>query len=166
MLTGIGLGSNMGDRLAALQAARERILALPGVRGSARSAPIFASDPVDCEPGTPGFLNTVIEIEYDGHPVTLLDALRAIEVAMGRPLKHPRNVSRRIDLDILYAGNLSLRNEEIAIPHPRLHLRRFVLAPLAELRPELVVPGQMKSVVRLLAELGRDESTRPVAGEW
>lgn len=166
MLTGIGLGSNMGDRLAALQAARARILALPGVKELARSAPVFESDPVDCEPGTPGFLNTVIEVEYAGHAVTLLDALRAIEVALGRPLKHPRNVSRPIDLDILYAGNLSLRNEEIAIPHPRLAQRRFVLAPLAELRPALVLPGQMKTVAELLAELGEDTSTRRVAGEW
>lgn len=166
MLTGIGLGSNLGDRLATLRAAREQILALPGVTGPARAAPIFESDPIDCEPGTPAFYNTVIEVTFEGHAVTLLDALRAIEVAMGRPSKHPRNVSRPIDLDILYAGNLSLRNEEIAIPHPRLHLRRFVLAPLAEIRPDLVLPGQRLTVAGLLATLDSADATRRVADEW
>lgn len=166
MLAGIALGSNLGDRLAFLRAARARVLALPGMTPPARSAPVFESDPVDCEPGTPAFLNTVIEVEFDGHPVTLLDALRGIEVELGRPSKHPRNVSRPIDLDILYVGNLALRNEEIAIPHPRLPQRRFVLAPLAELRPELVLPGQAKTVAALLADLGVDASTRRAQTEW
>ncbi len=166
MRTGIGLGSNLGDRLVNLRTARDHIVALPGVSGPARSAPIFESDPIDCEPGTPAFYNTVIEVAYEGHAMTLLDALRSIEVAMGRSSKHPRNVSRPIDLDILYAGNLSLRNEEIAIPHPRLHLRRFVLAPLAEIRPDLVLPGQGQTVAGLLAALDPAAATRRVAGEW
>jgi 2-amino-4-hydroxy-6-hydroxymethyldihydropteridine diphosphokinase len=166
MRAGLGLGSNMGDRLAALRAARAAIGTLPGVRPPVLSAPIFETDPVDCEPGTPAFLNTVIEVEYDGHPVTLLDALRAIEVGLGRPSKHPRNGSRPIDLDILYVGNLTLRNEEVAIPHPRLHLRRFVLAPLAAIRPELVLPGQMNSVTEWLAGLPDDGSTRLSSESW
>jgi 2-amino-4-hydroxy-6-hydroxymethyldihydropteridine diphosphokinase len=166
MRTGIALGSNLGDRLAHLREARAQVIALPGVMLPVLSAPLFESDPVDCEPGTPPFLNTVIEVGYVGHPVTLLDALRAIEVGMGRPSKHPRNVSRPIDLDILFAGNLALRNEEIAIPHPRLHLRRFVLAPLAAIRPELLLPGQMKNVTQLLADLGDVASARCVADAW
>ena len=85
---------------------------------------------------------------------------------MGRPSKHPRNVSRPIDLDILYAGNFSLRNEEIAIPHPRLHLRPFVLAPLAAIRPELVLPGQMQTVEQLRAALGEVRTVRRMMTEW
>ncbi len=166
MRTGIGLGSNLGDRLAAIRAARDAIVALAGVASPALSAPVFESDPVDCAPGTPAFLNTVIEIDYDGHAVTLLDALRAIEVSLGRPSKHPRNVSRPIDLDILYVGNLALRNEEIVIPHPRLAQRRFVLAPLAAIRPDLILPGQMKSVAQSLAELPDDGSTRHGIEVW
>ena len=166
MRTGIALGSNIGDRLASLRAARAQVLTLPGVTSPVLSAPLFESEPVDCEPGTPAFLNTVIEVEYDGHPVALLDALRTIEVGMGRPSKHPRNVSRPIDLDILYAGNLALRNEEIAIPHPRLHLRNFVLAPLAAIRPDLLLPGQMRTVAQLLAALGDGESARRMGEEW
>jgi 2-amino-4-hydroxy-6-hydroxymethyldihydropteridine diphosphokinase len=166
MRTGIAFGSNLGDRLAYLRDARARVLSLPGVALPILSAPLFETDPADCEPGTPPFLNTVIEVEYVGHPVTLLDALRAIEIDLGRPSKHPRNVSRPIDLDILYAGNLALRNEEIAIPHPRLHLRRFVLAPLAEIRPELLLPGEMKTVAQLLVDVGEIASVRRVAKDW
>ena len=166
MRTGLGLGSNVGDRLAALCGARDAIIALPGVGPPELFAPVFESEAVDCEPGTPPFLNTVMEFEYIGHPVTLLDALRAIEVGMGRPSKHPRNISRRIDLDILYAGNLSLRNEEVVIPHPRLHRRGFVLAPLAAIRPDLILPGQIKSIAGWLASLPDDGATRLWAESW
>ena len=72
MRTGIAIGSNIGDRLACLRQARARVLALSGVTSPVLSAPIFESAPVDCDPGTPEFLNTVIELEYDEHPVTLL----------------------------------------------------------------------------------------------
>jgi 2-amino-4-hydroxy-6-hydroxymethyldihydropteridine diphosphokinase len=153
MRTGIGLGSNIGDRLATLRAARDAILTLPGVLPPILLPPVFESEAVDCEPGTPPFLNTVMEFEYT-------------EASLGRPSKHPRNVSRSIDLDILYVGNLSLHNEEIVIPHPRLPLRRFVLAPLAAIRPDLVLPGQGESVSALLAGLPDDGAMRRWAESW
>lgn len=153
MKTGIALGSNIGDRLRNLQDARTEILSLPGVSGGLLSSKVYETEPVDCEPGTASYLNAVVEVEYEGHAITLLDALQAIENKMGRPSKRPRNAPRTIDLDILYAGNLTLSNEEIVIPHPRLHLRRFVLAPLNDIRPELILPGRHESVSAMLARL-------------
>jgi 2-amino-4-hydroxy-6-hydroxymethyldihydropteridine diphosphokinase len=151
MRAGIALGSNMGDRLANLQEAWRCVAGVAGVRPALRASPVYETEPVGAGAGDQAFLNAVGEVEYDGHPMALLDALQAIEARMGRPSKRPRNAPRRIDLDILYAGNLALANEEIVIPHPRLHLRRFVLTPLAAIRPELVLPGHEKSVAELLA---------------
>ena len=82
-----------------------------------------------------------------------LEAIQQIESARGRPSKRPRNAPPTIDVDILYVGNLTLSTPDIVIPHPRLHLRRFVLVPLAEIRPELRLPGQHHTVSELLAAL-------------
>ncbi len=166
MRAGIALGSNIGDRLSCLHAAREQLRALPGVSVPERCSRIYETDPVDTEPGTTPFLNAVIEVEFTGHPITLLEALQSVEGQMGRPSKRPRNAPRPIDLDILYAGNLVLSNEEIVIPHPRLHLRRFVLQPLADIRPELVLPGKERSVAELLAELRDDSGVRVFSEQW
>ena len=153
MRIGIALGSNIGDRLRNLQLARTELLAMPAVSGTALCSKVYETEPVDCEPGSAPYLNAVVEIGYEGHPVSLLDELQAIEKKMGRPSKRPRNAPRIIDLDILYAGNLALANEEIVIPHPRLHSRKFVLAPLNDIRPELVLPGYHDMVSALLGQL-------------
>jgi 2-amino-4-hydroxy-6-hydroxymethyldihydropteridine diphosphokinase len=153
MRAGIALGSNLGDRLANLRQARARILALPGISAPAHSSRIYETEPVNSEPDAGAYLNAVIDVEFDGQPIALLDGLQAIEAEFGRPSKRPRNAPRTIDLDILYVGNLVLSNEEVVIPHPRLHQRRFVLTPLADVRPELILPGQQRPVADLLAAL-------------
>ena len=153
MRIGIALGSNLGDRLRNLQLATAELRALPGVSHEMLRSKVYETEPVDCEPGSAPYLNAVVEIGYEGHPIMLLDALQGIEKKMGRPSKRPRNASRTIDLDILYAGNLALANDEIVIPHPRLHLRRFVLAPLHDIRPELILPGQHDPISTLLSRL-------------
>ena len=153
MRAGLALGSNLGDRLTQLSHARTCVLALPGVSSPALSSRVYETEPVGSGPDAGAYLNAVLEVEYDGQPITLLDGLQRIEADFGRPSKRPRNAPRTLDLDILYAGNLVLSNAEVVIPHPRLHLRRFVLTPLADIRPDLIVPGHQENVAALLARL-------------
>ena len=166
MKTGIALGSNLGDRLANLRTGRDALLRLPGVTGEARFSRVYETEPVGSGPDSGAFLNAVVEVEYEGQAMTLLDGLQTIEAAMGRPSKRPRNAPRTLDLDILYVGNIALSNDEIAIPHPRLHQRRFVLTPLHDIRPELLLPGQQKTVAELLAALTDPAAVELFAAEW
>jgi 2-amino-4-hydroxy-6-hydroxymethyldihydropteridine diphosphokinase len=166
MRTGIALGSNLGDRLANLRAGREALLRLPGVAGPAMSSRVYETEPVGTGAGAGPFLNAVIEVDYGGQPIALLDALQKIEAQLGRPSKRPRNAPRTLDLDILYVGNLVLSNEEIVIPHPRLHQRRFVLAPLHDIRPDLLLPGQQRPVDELFAALEDPAAVEVFAIEW
>jgi 2-amino-4-hydroxy-6-hydroxymethyldihydropteridine diphosphokinase len=153
MRTGIALGSNLGDRRAHLRSGRDRVLEIAGVAQPVLSSRVYETEPVGSGPEAGPYLNAVIEVEFTGQPIELLEALQQIEAAHGRPSKRPRNAPRTLDLDILYVGNLTLSNEEVVIPHPRLHQRRFVLAPLADIRPDLILPGQHEPIAALLAKL-------------
>ncbi|MCE9610278.1 MAG: 2-amino-4-hydroxy-6-hydroxymethyldihydropteridine diphosphokinase [Chthoniobacter sp.] len=153
MRAGLAFGSNLGDRLAQLRLARERVVAMPGVTAPVLGSHVYETEPVGSGPNAGAYLNAVLEVEFDGQVITLLDGMQRIEAEFGRPSKRPRNAPRTLDLDILYAGNLVLSNDEVVIPHPRLHLRRFVLVPLADIRPDLVLPGQHHTIVELLARL-------------
>jgi len=166
MRTGIALGANLGDRLASMRQARTEILELEGIDPPLHSSSVYETDPIDCGPGTPSFFNAVIEVRCFLHPTDLLDQLQTIEAAMGRPSKRPRNAPRPIDLDILYVGNLVLHNEEIVIPHPRLTQRRFVLQPLHDIAPGLLLPGHDAPITRLLEEVDDDSEVRLVREEW
>jgi 2-amino-4-hydroxy-6-hydroxymethyldihydropteridine diphosphokinase len=157
MRTGIALGSNVGDRLSHLREGFRRIRDLHTAANPPLVSSIFETSPIDCAPGTNAYLNAAVEIQFDRPPIVLLDALLGIEREMGRPSKRPRNAPRTIDLDILYVGNLILNNAEIIIPHPRLPQRRFVLTPLSEIAPELIIPGQTRTIRALLGCLIDDE---------
>jgi 2-amino-4-hydroxy-6-hydroxymethyldihydropteridine diphosphokinase len=153
MRTGIALGSNLGDRLANLRAARKAILDLPNVKPPILSSAIYETEPVGCEPGAAKFLNALVEFDYESEPAHLLERLIRIEEALGRRCDHPKNFSRTIDIDLLYCGDSSLDDDRLQLPHPRMHLRKFVLQPLTDIRPNLVLPGQGKTVGELLADL-------------
>ena len=96
---------------------------------------------MDCAPGTPSFLNAVAEIGTSLTPMELLQRLQEEETRSGRPKDHARNTSRTLDLDLLYCDEMTLHESELEIPHPRMTERSFVLAPLAEIRPDLKLPG-------------------------
>jgi 2-amino-4-hydroxy-6-hydroxymethyldihydropteridine diphosphokinase len=153
MRTAVALGSNLGDRLANLRAARNAVLGLSNVKAPILSSAIYETEPVGCEPGAAKFLNAVVEFDYDGGPAGLLDQLIRIEEVLGRKRDHPKNISRAIDIDLLYCGDRNVEDKRLQLPHPRMHLRRFVLQPLADIRPNLVLPIQEKTVGELLAEL-------------
>ena len=153
MRTAVGLGSNIGDRLENLRAARKALFGLANVKPPILSSAVYETEPVGCEPGAGKFLNAVVEFEYDGDPARLLEQLIQIEEALGRKRDHPKNVSRTIDIDLLYCGEQQIKDKRLQLPHPRLYLRPFVLRPLADIRPDLVLAGQTKSIRELLTEV-------------
>ena len=165
MRIGIALGSNLGDRLANLRAARKAVVGLVGDKALLVS-PVYETDAISCEPGAGKFLNAVLELEFDGDPTELLEELIGIEESLGRNRNHSRNVSRQIDIDLLYADGLNVQNERLQLPHPRLHLRKFVLQPLANIRPDLVLPNQTTTVRELLAQIQDSTKVIRFAEKW
>jgi 2-amino-4-hydroxy-6-hydroxymethyldihydropteridine diphosphokinase len=153
MRAGVALGSNLGERLANLRNARKEIAAMNGTLPPLRCSAIYETEPVDCEKGAAKFYNAVMEFGYAGQPVELRRELAAIERILGRPAAHERNVSRPIDLDLLYCGEMIVETAELRLPHPRIVDREFVLRPLADIRPDLVLPGQTEAVDVLLLRL-------------
>ncbi len=166
MRTAVALGSNLGDRLGDLRAARKAILDLSNVKPPILSSAIYETEPVGCEPGAKQFLNAVVEFEYEGDPANLLEELIRIEEVLGRRRDHRKNVSRTIDIDLLYCGECNIEDQRLQLPHPRLHLREFVLQPLADIRPALILPGQTETVDELLAKLEDSGEVVRFMDEW
>jgi len=166
MRTAVALGSNIGDRLENLRAARKAIFDLVNVKAPALSSAVYETEPVGCEPEAGKFLNAVVEFEYADDPARLLEQLIQIEEALGRKPDHPKNVSRTIDIDLLYCGDQRINEERLQLPHPRLHLREFVLQPLADIRHDLILPGQKKTIRELLAEVEQSGDVIRFAEQW
>jgi 2-amino-4-hydroxy-6-hydroxymethyldihydropteridine diphosphokinase len=144
----VAVGSNLGDRWARLAAAARALREAPGV-AVVRASRVWDTAPLG--PPQPRYLNAVLELETTRTPASLLAVLRDVERRAGRT----RDVhwgARTLDLDLLLAGDWTMRTPELTLPHPEMARRRFVLAPLAELRQDLVVPGTDSTVGRLLAE--------------
>lgn len=161
---GIALGSNLGERLGVLREA-VALMREAGMEVLAASR-VYETEPVDCPEGSGAFLNAVVVVASVLEPGDLLRELQSLEVRLGRPAGHGFHEPRTVDLDILYAGERVVREAALELPHPRLGERRFVLEPLADVRPSLVLPGFGVSVVELLRTLVSEEaSLRVVAGE-
>ena len=150
----IALGSNLGDPAATVQRAMERLEKL-SARPLVRST-LWRSLPVDCPPGSPDFVNAVVGLapRRGETPETLLAKLRSLEKEFGRAPKQVLNEPRPLDLDLLAWGEKQRHSATLILPHPRAHQRKFVLQPLAEIAPDLVLPGQTETVFQLLASLG------------
>ncbi len=155
---GIALGSNLGDRLAHLHAACDALREIATRGEPILQAPIYQTEPLLCPPGSPFFYNTVVEIAFEGEPLNLLQLTQSIEKKLGRSAAPERNAPRFIDVDLLYFGDRIIDTGNLTLPHPRIGERRFVLQPLAEIRPELVLPGHTLDTAGLLGNL---DSTEP-----
>ena len=166
MRTAVALGSNLGDRLYNLRVARQQIRDLRDIQPPVLASAIYETDPVDCEPGAPKFLNAVVEFDYNGDPLQLLKKLKSVEDALGRPREHAPNVSRKIDIDLLYIGDMKINDGKLELPHPRMHMRKFVLQPLADIQPELILPRQAKTVRELVAQLNDTCNVVCVRNDW
>ena len=140
MRAGIALGSNLGDKSALLNQGIGHLRKIHE-SGDFLLSGFHETAPMDCAPGTPSFLNAVAEIGTSLTPMELLQRLQEEETRSGRPKDHARNTSRTLDLDLLYCDEMTLHESELEIPHPRMTERSFVLAPLAEIRPDLKLPG-------------------------
>jgi 2-amino-4-hydroxy-6-hydroxymethyldihydropteridine diphosphokinase len=156
----VALGSNLGDSAQLIHQAMERLQLLsdePVLKST-----LLKSAPVDCPPGSPDFMNAVAGLvpRTGETPESMLVKLQEIERQFGRPPKKVLNEPRRLDLDLIAFGQERRAARELTLPHPRAHLRRFVLQPLAEIAPDLILPGQKKTVAQLLEGLAAADSLR------
>lgn len=150
----IGLGSNLGDRLANLGEAVRRILddGVVSVDRRAAVASVYETAPMDMPPECPPFLNAALRVDVRGSPRDLLSRLLEIESAMGRR-RSQRAESRPIDLDLLLFGDVTVSEPDLVVPHSRMHERRFVLEPLAEIAGNLIHPATGLTISALAAQL-------------
>ncbi len=155
----IGLGSNLGDREANIRRAVADLAATGLDR--IRLSGLHETAAVDCRPDAPNFLNAALTATTALAPAALLRQCLAVEAGIGRESRRahgPPYRDRLIDLDILLVDDLVVSAGELVIPHPRLTERRFVLAPLAEVAPDWVVPPTGRTVGEWLERLGGDDA--------
>jgi len=143
----VGLGSNVGDRLAHLQAAAQKLSKIAHVE---RASHIYETAPVGGPPQG-AFYNAAVRITYEGEPLDLLDALQAIELMLGRA-RHERWGPRTIDLDILWIEGMAMESDRLIVPHERLAERPFALRPLVDVATDAIDPISQVPYTRLFDE--------------
>jgi 2-amino-4-hydroxy-6-hydroxymethyldihydropteridine diphosphokinase len=153
----VAFGSNLGDSRKIILDAMARLQKFsdaPVLKSS-----LWQTTPVDCPPGSPKFLNAVVGfVPQKGEtPESLLEKLQGFEKEFGRQPKKILNEPRPLDLDLIAFGNEVRNTRKLILPHPRAHLRKFVLRPLCEIASGLTLPGHAKTVSQLLMDLKTDE---------
>lgn len=159
----LALGSNLGDPASLIRCSMERLKTFSAKPLLCSS--LWQSTPVDCPPGSPPFINAAVAFEpaVGETPESLLAKLQTLEREFGRRPKQVLNEPRPLDLDLIAFGSEIRSTPQLTLPHPRAHLRRFVLEPLKEIAPDVVLPGQSKPIRQLLAELVSDEVIRKLS---
>ncbi|HEX3737953.1 MAG TPA: 2-amino-4-hydroxy-6-hydroxymethyldihydropteridine diphosphokinase [Solirubrobacterales bacterium] len=158
----LGLGSNVGDSEGHLRAALQ-LLPTEGVAILAVSS-AYLTEPVGEVLDQPDFLNAAVRIRTGLEPEELLDACKAVEAKRGRQFDLPRHSPRPLDVDLLLLGDIELESERLVLPHPQVRNRRFVLAPLLELDPDLTLPDGT-ALADALAALPEDEQRAARRGQ-
>ncbi|MDE0839502.1 MAG: 2-amino-4-hydroxy-6-hydroxymethyldihydropteridine diphosphokinase [Kiritimatiellae bacterium] len=167
MHVGLSFGTNREDRLAHLRDAKSRVLKTPGVEFVAASA-VYETEPVDVQPQYQDlpFLNSVMIIAVSIDLDLMSDALHEIETAMGRVRTDDRNAPRPIDIDIIYADNTTMNTPALTLPHERWSSRRFVVQPLADVRPDLCIPDSHLTVRQILDAMPTVPTVRALTVDW
>lgn len=167
METGFCLGSNQGSRLQVLRQAKTLLLLLSGAQFADQS-PVYETEPVGVKPEYQAlkFLNAVLVVESPLTAEEWLPLVRRVEDVLGRTRSADRNAPRPIDVDILFCGGQVIDSDLLQVPHPRWMERRFVVQPLADVRPELVLPGAALPVCKLLAQMPDKGDVRLYAETW
>ena len=149
----VALGSNLDDSLGIVAKAMDLLERLS--QQPLRRSSFWRTTPVNCPLGSPSFVNAVVGLvsKVDETPETLMQKLQALEKEFGRPAKKAMNEPRPLDLDLIAFGRETRATPTLMLPHPRAHRRRFVLEPLAEIAPDLVLPGQIQNVSEQLEAL-------------
>ena len=158
----IALGSNLGDSqkiILEAMAQLQKFATTPILRSS-----LWQTSPVDCPPDSPKFLNAMVALSpHVGETSeSLLEKLKTLEKEFGRATKKVLNEPRPLDLDLIAFSNETRQTPHLILPHPRAYQRRFVLQPLCEITPDLILPGQNKTAAQLLADLPAEDGCAKV----
>lgn len=164
---GLSFGSNVGNRLKHLTTARDMLGAIPTLE-VIDSAPVYETDPVDVKPEHEDklYLNTIVLILSQLPPAEIGEIIHRIESDEGRLRSDDRNAPRPIDIDVIYAGNMTIDGDPMTVPHPRWASRRFVVQPLADVRPGLLLPGENRTVQEILERLPLEPKASIYREEW
>ncbi len=167
MEIGLSFGTNQADRIEHLRSAKKRVLAEADV-ALITASPIYETEPVDVQPefADQPFLNSVMIVETQLAPEQFADRLHEIESHMGRVRSSDQNAPRPIDIDVIYVDNITMQSDTLTLPHARWSQRRFVVQPLADVRPDLVLPGSTQAVKDILQDLPERPTAQRIATLW